>query len=69
MINLVDGLGTKLDPLASDENSGADFERHIGVELPHNQGYSGDKGCTKCLPAAVLYSEVEERIRGGETSF
>ena len=69
MVNPVDGLGTKLDPLASDKNSGADFERQIGVELPHNQGYFGDRGCTKCLPAAVLDSEVEERIGSGETSF
>ena len=46
-----------------------DFERQIGVELPHNRGYSGDKGCTKCFLVAVLDSEVEERIGGEETSF
>ena len=69
MVNPVDGLGTKLNPLASDENSGADFERHIGVELSHNRGYFGDRGCTECLPAAVLDSEVKERIGGGETLF
>ena len=69
MVNLVDGLGTKLDPLASDENSGANFERQIGVELPHNQGYSGDRGCIECLLAAVLDNEVKEHIRGGETFF
>ena len=59
----------KLNPLASDENSGADFERQIRVELPHNRGYSRDKGCTECLPATILDSEVEEFIRGRETSF
>ena len=39
------------------------------MELPDNWGYSGDRGCTECLPTAVLDSEVEEHIRGGETSF
>ena len=68
MVNPVDGLGTKLDPLASDENSGADLERQIGVELPHGWDHSGDRGCTERLPAAVLDSEVEERIGGGETT-
>ena len=66
---MVDGLGTKLGSLASNKNIGFDFEMQIGVELPHNRGYSKDRGCTKCLPAAVLDSEVEERIGGGETSF
>ena len=69
MVNLVDGLGTKLDPLASDENGDVDLERQIGVELPYHRGHSGDRGCTKCLPAAVLDSEVEERIGGRETLF
>ena len=39
------------------------------MELPHNRGNSGDRGCTKCLPAIVLDSEVVEHIGGGETSF
>ena len=39
------------------------------MELPHNRGNSGDRGCIKCLPAVVLDSEVVERIGGGETSF
>ena len=69
MVNPVDGLGTKLDQLASEKNSSADFEWQIGVEFPHNQGYSGDTGCTKCLLAAVLDNEVEERIGGWKTSF
>ena len=68
-VNLFDGLGTKLDPLASDEDGGVDLERHIGVELPHGQGHSGYRGCTERLPTTVLDSEVEERIGGGETAF
>ena len=59
MVNSVGGLGTKLDPLTSDKNGGVDLESKIGVELPHNQGYSGNRGCTECLPTAVLDSEVE----------
>ena len=35
-VNPVDGLGTKLDPLASDEDGGADLERQIRLELSHN---------------------------------
>ena len=69
MVNFVDGLGTKLDPLAFDENDGANFERQIRVEIQHNRGYFGDRGCIKCLPAVALDSEVEECIGGGETSF
>ena len=38
------------------------------MELSHNWGYSGDRGCTACLLTAVLDSEVEEHIRGEETS-
>ena len=30
---MVDGLGTKLDPLALDEDGGADLERQIGGPL------------------------------------
>ena len=37
------------------------------MEFSHNQGYSRDKGCTKCFPAAVLDDEVEEHIRGWKT--
>ena len=62
-------MGTKLDPIASDKNGGVDLERQIGVELLHNRGHSRDKGRTERLPAAVLDSEVEERIGGGKTSF
>ena len=68
MVNLVDGLGTKLDPLASDENDGADLERQIGVELSHDRGHAGDKGRTEHLIATVLDSKVEEHIGGGENS-
>ena len=68
-VNPVDCLGTNLDPLASDKNDGANLEWKIGVEFPHNWGHSGDKGCTECLPAAVLDDEVEEHIRGWKTSF
>ena len=39
------------------------------MELPHDRGYSGDKGYIERLPAAVLDSEVEEHIGGGETVF
>ena len=39
------------------------------MELSHDRGHSGDKGRTERLPAAVLDSEVEERIGGGETAF
>ena len=69
MVNPVDGLGTKLNPLASDENDGADLERQSGVELQHNRGHSGDRGRIERLPVTVLDSEVEERIGGRETSF
>ena len=69
MVNPVDFLGTELDPLASDKNGGADFEWHIGVEFPYNRSHFGDRGCTECLPAAVLDDEVEEHIRGWKTSF
>ena len=58
MVNTIDGLGTKLEALVSNENSGADFEWQIGVEFPHNWGYSGDRGYTECLPAVVLDDEV-----------
>ena len=68
-VDPVDGLDTKLDPLASDEDSGADLERHIGVELSHYRGHFGDRGRTECLPAAILGSEVEEHIGSGETAF
>ena len=68
-VDPVDGLGTKLDPLASDEDGGADLERQIEMELRHYRGHSGDRGHTECLPAAVLDSEVEEHILGGETAF
>ena len=66
---LVDGLGTKLDPLASDEDGGADLERKIGVELSHDWGHFEDKGHTEHLPVAVLDSEFEECNGGGETAF
>ena len=39
------------------------------MELPHNWGYSGDRGFIEGLSVVVLDSEVEERIRGGENSF
>ena len=39
------------------------------MELPYDQGHSENRGCTKRLPTAVLDSEVEECIRGGETTF
>ena len=68
-VDLVDGLGTKLDPLASDEDGGAHLERHIGVELLHYRGHSKDKGLTECLPTAILDSEVEECSGGWETAF
>ena len=68
-MNPVDGLGTKLNPLTQDENGGADLERQIGVELPHDWGYSRDRGYTECLPVAVMDSKVEERIGGGKTLF
>ena len=67
--NPVDGLSTKLDSLASDKDGGADLERHIGVELLHSQGHSGDRGHIKRLPVVVLDSEIEERIGGGDTAF
>ena len=69
VVNPVDGLGTKLNPLASNEDDGADLERQIGVELSHDRGHSRDRGCTERLSATVLDSEVEERIGGGETTF
>ena len=69
MVNPVDGLGTKLYLLASDEDGGVDLERQIIVELPHNRGHSWHRGCTERLPTAVLDSEVEERIGGRETAF
>ena len=62
-------MGTKLDPLASDKNGGADLEWQIGVEFPHNRGHSEDRGCAECLPIAVLDDEVEEHIRGWKTLF
>ena len=39
------------------------------MKLPHNRGYSKDRGSIESLLAAVLDYEVEERIGGGETSF
>ena len=39
------------------------------MELLHDRGHFGDKGCTEHLLAVVLDSEVEERIGGGETAF
>ena len=39
------------------------------MELPHDQGHSGNRGCIKRLLAAVLDSEVEERIGDGEIAF
>ena len=69
MVNPVDGLGTKIDPLSSDEDNGTDLERKIGVELPHDWGHSEDKGCTERLPVAVLDSKVKEHIGGRKTSF
>ena len=69
MVDPVDSLGTKLDPLASDEDGGANHERQIGVELLHNWGHSGNRWCTKRLPTAILDSEVEEHIGGGEPAF
>ena len=66
---MLDGLGTKIDPLASDEDGGADLESQIGVEHPHDRGHSGNRGCTKRLLATVLDSEVEECIGSGETAF
>ena len=55
--------------LPQKKNGGADFEWQIGVEFPYNGSYSGDRGCTECMLAAVLDDEVEERIRGWKTSF
>ena len=69
MIDLVDGLGTKLDPFALGEDGGVDLKRQIIVELPHCRCRPRNKGRTKSLSAAVLNSEVEERISGGETAF
>ena len=69
VVDPVDGLGTKLDPLASDKDGGVNLKSQIGVELPHYRGHSRDRGRTKCLPAVVLDSKVEEWIGGGETSF
>ena len=69
MVNQIDCLGTKLDPLASDKNGGANLECLIGVEFLHNRGHYEDRGCTECLPATILDDEVEERIRGWKTSF
>ena len=68
-VDPVDGLGTKLDPLALDEDCGADLKRKVGVETSHDWGHFGNRGRTYCLPSAVLDGEVEERIGGGETAF
>ena len=68
MVNQVDGLGAKLNPLALDENSGADLERQIGVELQHDRGHSSDRGSTKRPPAAILDSEVEKHTACRETT-
>ena len=68
-VDPVDGLGTKLDPLALDEDCGADLKRNVGVETSHDWGHFGNRGRTCCLPSVVLDGEVEERIGGGETAF
>ena len=65
-VNLIYGLSSKLDPLASDKNGGADLERQIGVELQHDPGHFGDRGRTERLPTVVLDNKVEERIGGGK---
>ena len=65
-VNLIDGLSTKLDPLASDKNGGAGLERQIRVELQHDPGHFGDRGPTERLPTVFLDSKIEERIGGGK---
>ena len=62
-------MGTKLDPLAPDEDGVVDLDRQIEVEVPYYLGHSGNRGCTKRLPAVVLDSEFEECIGGGEIAF
>ena len=57
---MVNGLGAEVNPLAPDEDSGANLEGQVGVEIHHDRGYSGDRECTKCLPTVILYGEVEE---------
>ena len=69
MVDPVDVLGTKLDPLAPNEDGDVDLERQIIIELPHDRGHSGNRGCIEHLPTAVLDSEVEEHIGGGEPAF
>ena len=69
VIDPVNVLGTKLNPLASDEDGGANLERHIEVKLLHDRGHFWNRGCTKCWPTTVLDSEVEECIGSGETVF
>ena len=39
------------------------------MELPHDRGHSGNRGCTKHLLATVLDSEVKEYIGSEETVF
>ena len=55
--------------LAGVDFRGADLDRQIEVELPHDRGPFRDRGCTESLPAMVLDSKVTERIGGGETEF
>ena len=69
MVDPVDGMGTKLNPLSLDEDGGADLERHIRDELPYYRGHSGNRGRIKRLPSVVMDIEVEEFIGSGETAF
>ena len=66
MVNLVDCLGTKFNPLASDKNGVANLEWQIGVEFPHNRGHSRDKGCKECLPTWFWMMKLKNMLEVGK---
>ena len=69
MVNPIDGLGNKLDLLARTKTVVPTLKGRLEWNSRRTRATPGTGGCTECLPATVMDSEVEELIGGGETAF
>ena len=65
-VDPVDGLGTKLDPPAPNEDGGVDLERQIGVELPYSGATPGTGGAHSVFQPRFWMMKLKNALEVGK---